>query len=54
MPPVSIREIRRQAEDDPAEVTIWSAVDGADEVFGASFELSGLRSTVEAIKNSGI
>ena len=51
--PVSIREIRRQAEEDPAQVTIWHAVDGADNVMGASFELSGLRSAVEAVKLSG-
>jgi hypothetical protein len=53
-PPVSIREIRRQAEDDPAQVTIWNAVDGGDAVMGASFELSGLRSAVEAVKLSGL
>lgn len=53
-PPVSIREIRRQAEDDPAQITIWNAVDGADSVMGASFELSGLRSAVEAVKLSGL
>lgn len=53
-PPVSIREIRRQAEDDPSQITIWSALDGADAVMGASFELSGLRSAVEAVKLSGL
>ena len=53
-PPVSIRELRRQAEDDPAQITVWNAIDGDGEVFGASFELSGLRSAVEAIKYSGL
>lgn len=53
-PPVSIREIRRQAEDEPAQVTLWNAADGNDQIFGASFELSGLRSAVEAIKHSGL
>lgn len=53
-PPVSIREIRRKAEDDPAQITLWNAVDGADSVMGASFELSGLRSAVEAVKLSGL
>ncbi len=53
-PPVSIREIRRRAEDDPAQITIWNAVDGDDTVMGASFELSGLRSAVEAVKLSGL
>ena len=53
-PPVSIREMRRRAEDEPAQITIWSAADGADMVLGTSFELSGLRSAVEAINHSGL
>ncbi len=53
-PPVSIREIRRRAEDEPAQITIWSAVDDGDMVLGTSFELSGLRSAVEAIDHSGL
>ena len=53
-PPVSIREIRRKAVDEPAQITIWSAVDEDDIVMGTSFELSGLRSAVEAVNHSGL
>ncbi|MEM6673850.1 MAG: hypothetical protein AAF726_13480 [Planctomycetota bacterium] len=48
------RTILREVGSDPAEFTFWSAVDGDDEMFGATFNLGELARAFEAFKGSGL